>query len=177
MRNIKRIGMITLVLLAMVICLAGQAFAANPYMDMWERIPDGEPRVFVDPETNTQRLYVYGSHDTLASGYCGPDHVVWSAPVDDLTDWRHDGVAFQISQLTGLTFTPEGGTQKTYTASGVLYAPDVVYHPQLNKYYMFVFTATGHHIFVAESTTPNGPFTNPRYVGQGFDPAVLVDDV
>ena len=31
--------------------------AMNPYLPLWEYVPDGEPRVFGD------RLYVYGSHD------------------------------------------------------------------------------------------------------------------
>ena len=36
---------------------------ANPYMPLWEHVPDGEPRVFTyNGET---RVYVYGSHDTL----------------------------------------------------------------------------------------------------------------
>ena len=29
----------------------------NPYLPLWETIPDGEPHVFGD------RIYVYGSHD------------------------------------------------------------------------------------------------------------------
>jgi hypothetical protein len=31
--------------------------AMNPYLPLWEYVPDGEPRVFGD------RLYVYGSHE------------------------------------------------------------------------------------------------------------------
>ena len=169
---------ISLMLIVLLLCLSVQAYAANPFMAQWERIPDGEPRIFIDPETGLERMYVYGSHDTFSSGYCGTDHVVWSAPVDDLTEWRHDGVAFEISQLNGLQITLENGTQKTVNVgSERLWAPDVVYHPQLDRYYMFVFLSSSHHVFVAESETPEGPFTNPRYVGQGFDPAVLVDDV
>ena len=53
---------------------------ANPYLPMWEHIPDGEPRIFGD------RIYIYGSHDTARTQYCGTDYVVWSAPVTDLTD-------------------------------------------------------------------------------------------
>ena len=68
---------------------------ANPYMPLWEHVPDGEPRVFTyNGET---RVYVYGSHDTLRTEYCGPDQVVWSAPVSDLTDWRCDGVCFPLT--------------------------------------------------------------------------------
>lgn len=151
--------------------------SANPFLAPWERIPDGEPRVFADPHTGEQRLYVYGSHDTSDHSFCGKDHVVWSAPVDDLTNWRHDGVAFHIRQLDGLTFTPENRTEITFDPKQEhLYAPDVIYHPQRKTYYMFVFTSSSHHIFVAKSDRPEGPYTNPRYVCQGFDPAVLVDD-
>lgn len=62
-----------------------QAF--NPYLPSWEYIPDGEPHVFGD------RVYVYGSHDQFRGHvYCLLDYVCWSAPVDDLTDWRYEGV-------------------------------------------------------------------------------------
>ncbi len=157
--------------------ITGQASSGNPFLAPWERIPDGEPRVFTDTATGEKRLYVYGSHDTIDRCFCGYDHVVWSAPVDDLTSWRHDGVAFHINQLDGLTFTPENGSQITFhPGQELLYAPDVVYHPQRKTYLMFVFTSGSHHIFAAESKRPEGPYTNPRYIGPGFDPAVLVDD-
>ena len=61
-----------------------QAF--NPYLPSWEYIPDGEPYVFGD------RVYVYGSHDYF-NGYvfCMGDYMGWSAPVNDLSDWRCEG--------------------------------------------------------------------------------------
>lgn len=159
-------------------CAARQSHGCNPFMAPWERIPDGEPRVFTDPDTGKKRMYVYGSHDTDDHAFCGPDHVVWSAPVEDLTDWRHDGVAFHISQLYGLIFTDEDGEQiEFHPEHEHLYAPDVVYHPQSKTYYMFLFTSKSQKMFAAESNRPEGPFINPRYVGPGFDPAVLVDDV
>lgn len=34
---------------------------ANPYMPLWEHVPDGEPRVF--EHNGEKRVYVYGSHD------------------------------------------------------------------------------------------------------------------
>jgi len=172
------------------------AFAANPFLPLWERIPDGEPRVFVDPETGKERLYLYGSHDSRVSGYCGPDHVVWSAPVDDLNNWRHEGEAFHVSQLNGLPFVDGDGVTRNLivnTSNPNLYAPDVVYHPENNKYYMYVFVdgiwnttiATPaapalrrrHPMFVLSSDKPGGPFTDPKFVRLAFDPAVLVDDV
>ena len=54
-------------------CIIGQASAGNPFMAPWERIPDGEPRVFTDPHTGSQRMYVYGSHDTTV-------RIMWSGP-------------------------------------------------------------------------------------------------
>ena len=62
----------------------------NPYLPSWEYIPDAEPRVF------GQRLYIYGSHDLFgAKEYCEGDYVCWSTPVEDLSDWRYEGVIFK----------------------------------------------------------------------------------
>ena len=44
---------------------------ANPYMPFWEHVPDGEPRVF--EYKGDKRVYLYGSHDTVKTAYCGPD--------------------------------------------------------------------------------------------------------
>ena len=60
--------------------------AVNPYLPFWETVPDGEPHVF------DGRVYVYGSHDALkGEAFCVGDYVGWSAPVDDLSDWRYEG--------------------------------------------------------------------------------------
>ena len=65
-----------------------QAF--NPYLPGWEYVPDGEPRIF------NGRLYVYGSHDRFnGKGFCLNDYVCWSAPLDDLGNWRYDGVIYR----------------------------------------------------------------------------------
>ena len=49
----------------------------NPYLPLWEYIPDGEPRVFGD------RVYIYGSHDRAgACEFCDIKLKCWSAPVD-----------------------------------------------------------------------------------------------
>ena len=81
----------------------------NPYLPLWEYVPDGEPHVFGD------RVYLYGSHDR-AGGYnfCLNDYVGWSAPVTDLSDWRYEGVLYRR-------------TQDPRNADGrqCLYAPDV----------------------------------------------------
>ncbi|MDE5872041.1 MAG: hypothetical protein K2H22_08880, partial [Muribaculaceae bacterium] len=49
----------------------------NPYLPLWEHIPDGEPYLFDDPDNpGKQRVYIYGSHDMLRYMYCGTDLVV-----------------------------------------------------------------------------------------------------
>ena len=71
----------------------------NPFMPLWEHIPDGEPYVFEDPDQpGKYRVYVYGSHDDLISEYCGRDQVVWSASVDSLNNWRYDGVILVVDK-------------------------------------------------------------------------------
>ena len=44
----------------------------NPYLPLWEYIPDGEPHVFGD------RVYIYGSHDREGGEtFCELDYVVY----------------------------------------------------------------------------------------------------
>ena len=92
----------------------------NPYLPLWEHIPDGEPYVFDDPDNpGKQRVYIYGSHDDLITEYCGRDQVVWSAPVEDLTQWRYDGVILVVDKNRDGEKFDSAGT------ADVLYAPDV----------------------------------------------------
>ncbi len=128
--------------------------SANPYMPLWEHVPDGEPRVF--EHDGEKRVYVYGSHDTLVTEYCGLDYVVWSAPVDDLTDWKCHGTCYR--SMSG----------------NPLYAPDVVHKD--GTYYMYVAEDRGSRVYVARSDVPWGPFTDPVLTDLGFDPGILVDD-
>ena len=128
--------------------------SANPYMPLWEHVPDGEPRVF--EYKGEKRVYVYGSHDTLKTAYCGHDQVVWSAPIDDLTNWTCHGVCY------------------TATDGSVLYAPDVV--QKGDTFYLYAAEECGSRIMVASSKNPAGPFENPIPTKLGFDPGVLVDD-
>ena len=126
----------------------------NPYMPLWEHVPDGEPRVFTwQGET---RVYVYGSHDTARTEYCGRDYVVWSAPVTDLTQWTCHGVCYEAEDHS------------------LLYAPDVV--RKGDTFYMYAAEQRGSVIRVARAKTPWGPFTDPVRTELGFDPGVLVDD-
>ena len=79
--------------------------AANPYMPLWEHVPDGEPHIF--EYNGEKRVFVYGSHDSKKTWYCGKEYVTWSAPVNDLTNWTYHGVIYE---------SPDGSD---------LYAPDV----------------------------------------------------
>lgn len=150
--------------------------AVNPYLPLWEHIPDGEPRIFEDPDNpGKYRVYIYGSHDTLQTTYCGYDLVTWSAPVDDLTNWRFDGKIFE-SIVNG--------------APDVLYAPDMVEvkEPDGSKsYYLYPNSqGSGRSTMVAKSKRPDGPFevinwkegsNQTQTTGiLGFDPAAFVDD-
>ena len=127
---------------------------ANPYMPLWEHVPDGEPRVF--EHNGEKRVYVYGSHDIEETQYCGRNYVVWSAPVTDLTDWKCHGVSYETHY------------------DSILYAPDVV--KKGDTYYLYAAEKKGSLVVVASSKNPWGPFENPVETKLGFDPGVLVDD-
>lgn len=159
-------------------------YAQNPYLPLWEHIPDGEPYVFEDPDRpGSQRVYVYGSHDVLGNAYCGLDQVLWSAPTDDLSAWRYEGVIFtSLCDADGRFLNRNG-------QGDLLYAPDVAetIGPDGKKMYYFYPNnqAYGRNSMVACSNRPDGPFTvcnwdtlRPgRTKGAlGFDPAVFVDD-
>ena len=156
----------------------------NPFLPLWEHIPDGEPYVFEDPDQpGKYRVYLYGSHDNLVTQYCGRDQVVWSAPVEDLTHWRYDGIIFSVNKnARGEFFTPD-------SLSDVLFAPDVTLKtaPDGSKtYYLYPNDQCGgRNGLIAKSNRPDGPFEvcnwsqeNPNETDGvlRFDPAVFVDD-
>ncbi len=156
----------------------------NPFMPLWEHIPDGEPYVFDDPDQpGKQRVYVYGSHDNIISGYCGRDQVVWSASVDSLNCWRYDGIILVVDKnAKGEPFDSAG-------TADVLFAPDVTMVTDKDgkkTYYLFPNDQTGYRNgLIAKSDRPDGPFEvcnwnkeNPNQVDGvlQFDPAVFVDD-
>lgn len=141
----------------------------NPYLPCYEYIPDGEPRVFGD------RLYIFGSHDKFGGkDYCENDYVTWSAPIDDLSDWRFEGEIYRKDQ------DPRPGN---------LYAPDVVQGLD-GRYYLYYSKADTSVISVAVCDTPAGKYEylgdvsypNGRVMGEAadeyyhFDPSVLIDD-
>ena len=156
----------------------------NPYMPLWEHIPDGEPYVFEDPDQpGKYRVYVYGSHDDLVTAYCGRDQVVWSASVDSLNNWRYDGEILVVDKnRDGEPFDSAG-------TADVLYAPDVTLVTDKDgkkTYYLFPNDQTGmRNGLIAKSDRPDGPFEvcnwskdDPNKVDGvlQFDPAVFVDD-
>ena len=176
---IRRIIITASALLLSVVSIMAQ----NPYMPLWEHVPDGEPYIFEDPDNpGSYRVYVYGSHDSLIEYYCGREQVVWSAPVDDLDDWRCDGVAFESKlDRDGRLLNGDG-------VGDVLYAPDITERVENGEkvYYFYPNVQSDERgTLIARGLRPDGPFTvfnwdpaNPRRtVGVfGFDPAAFIDD-
>lgn len=145
----------------------------NPFLPSWEYVPDGEPRVFGD------RLYLYGSHDQFnGADFCLNDYVCWSAPLNDLSDWKYEGVIYRKEQ------DPRNKDGKMHMC-----APDCIQGPD-GRYYLYyqlhVLTCT----CVAVADSPVGPFEYYGCVqhpdgtpwgekkgdGFAFDPGVLMDD-
>ena len=149
----------------------------NPFLPLNEYIPDGEPHVFGD------RVYLFGSHDREGGeSFCMLDYAVWSAPVDDLSNWTNTGVTYSAKQDP---LYEEGKRCHVY-------APDVV-RGNDGRYYLYYclsgFKGDGGYknpVSVAVSDAPDGKYEylgvvkdrsgKPymRYVC--FDPAVINDD-
>ena len=145
----------------------------NPYLPSWEYVPDGEPHVFGD------RLYLFGSHDRFGGKvYCENDYVLWSAPVEDLSDWHCYGIIYRREQ------DPHCKGKDSH-----MWAPDVTKGPD-GRFYMYYGTDFDNRIGVAVASTPEGPYSfygevrysdGTRYGGRPgellrFDPGVLADD-
>lgn len=144
----------------------------NPYLPSYEYIPDGEPHVFDD------RLYIYGSHDRFGgTDYCMNDYVCWSAPLDDLSDFRYEGVIYKKSQHPHCS-------ERNY-----LFAPDVAKGKD-GRYYLYYSVAHSSIISVAVCDTPAGKYeyqgdihdSKGHVIGSSageyyqFDPCVFVND-
>lgn len=151
--------------------MKGQAF--NPYLPEYEYIPDGEPYVFGD------RVYVYGSHDRFgAPMFCMNDYVCWSAPTDDLSDWRYEGVIYRKNQ-----------EPKNRLGVRLLFAPDITQGSDGRYYLYYAFDFMG-IMGVAVSDSPTGSFEFYGHVQYAdgtvwgrkkgdsfpFDPGIFVDD-
>ena len=152
---------------------ATKAKGLNPYLPSWEYIPDGEPYVFGD------RVYVYGSHDFYNGHvFCLGDYVCWSAPVDDLGNWRYEGVIY-----------PKTADPLNREGKMCLYAPDVTVGPD-GRYYLYYVLDHVSVVSVAVCDTPAGQYEFYGYVHYEdgtrlgdrpgdepqFDPGVLTED-
>ena len=152
--------------------------AQNPYLPLWEHVPDGEPRVFEDPDQpGKYRAYIIGSHDVTNTAYCGPDIRMWSAPVEDLTQWRDEGPIF--------TWFVQGQWD-------TMFAPDLVEtvdKPTGKKtYWLYPHSRGWRRVpMVCKGDRPNGPFTPINLTADGtqclpgslidFDPSVFIETI
>jgi hypothetical protein len=163
----------------LLLLMAGTtANAQNPYLPLWEHLPDGEPRVFEDPDQPGKlRAYIIGSHDVTYTAYCGPDIRMWSAPVEDLSQWRDEGPIF------------------TWFVNGqwdTMFAPDLVCTTDRNTgkktYWLYPHSRGWRRIaMVCKSDRPDGPFTPVNLTADGtqclpgslidFDPSVFIEPI
>ena len=103
----------------------------NPYLPLYEHIPDGEPHVFGD------RVYIYGSHDKEdGEFFCMLDYVTYSAPIDNLKDWRYEGVIYSR------TADPDNAD-----GAYCLWAPDVI-RGYDGRYYLEINSSNGQHMTI-----------------------------
>ena len=154
------------------------ANAQNPYLPLWEHVPDGEPRVFEDPDNPGKlRAYIIGSHDVNYSNYCGPDIRMWSAPVEDLNQWRDEGPIF--------TWFVDGQWD-------TMFAPDLVEVKDRatgkKTYYLYPHSRGWRRTpMVCKGDRPDGPFTPINLTEDGrqclpgslidFDPSVFIENI
>ena len=159
-------------------CTAWAVNAQNPYLPLWEHVPDGEPRVFEDPDhPGKLRAYIIGSHDVNYSAYCGPDIRMWSAPVEDLSQWRDEGPIF--------TWFVDGQWD-------TMYAPDLVEVKDKatgkKTYYLYPHSRGWRRTpMVCKGDRPDGPFTPINLTEDGrqclpgslidFDPSVFIENI
>ena len=164
--------------LSLLAAVSMTANAQNPYLPLWEHLPDGEPRVFEDPDNPGKlRAYIIGSHDTSYDKYCGLDIRMWSAPVEDLSQWRDEGPLF------------------SHYVNGqwdIMYAPDLVETTDKETgkktYWLYPHSRGWRRTaMVCKGDRPNGPFTPVNLNADGtacvegskidFDPSVFVEPV
>lgn len=142
----------------------------NPFLPLKEYIPDGEPHVFGD------RVYLFGSHDKEGgNSFCMLDYTVYSASVQDLKNWRCEGITYRASQ------DPHVTTKRKY-----MYAPDVVCGNDGRYYLYYALEGFQGPISVAVSDTPAGQYSyygdlknpdgSPFLRMIPFDPGVINDD-
>ena len=162
----------------LTMCVVSTAMAQNPYLPLWEHVPDGEPRVFEDPDNpGKMRAYIIGSHDTHFTQYCGNDIRMWSAPVEDLSQWRDEGPIFSWF-VNGQWDT--------------MFAPDLVEVVDKTTgkktYWLYPHSRGWQRVpMVCKADRPNGPFVPVNLTADGtkcvdgslidFDPSVFIEPV
>lgn len=147
----------------------GNKGASNPLFPSWEHVPDGEPHVWWSRDDAEWRVYITGSHDMSGKDYCGTNHVIWSAPVYDMSEWRLDG--------TILDLTEEGGNP--FNASK-LFAPDSEYDVTTDQYFL-IDNEIGGTCSLRSTDNPAGPYDTNQVLweipsGCSFDPAIYIED-
>jgi len=148
----------------------------NPFLPLYEYIPDGEPHIF------NNRVYLFGSHDKEGGDtFCMLDYAVYSASVSDLKSWKYEGIIYHARQ------DPLYSPERSY-----MYAPDVVQGND-GRYYLYYclsgkFGLGGYHgpISVAVCDRPAGQYQYLGFVKNSdgspmktyvcFDPAVMNDN-
>ena len=151
--------------------------ALNPFLPERVYIPDGEAHVFND------RVYLFGSHDKEnGETFCRLGYEIYSAPVNDLSNWTSKGINYSSSQ--------DPIAEKTNRF--YRYAPDCV-RGKDGRYYLYYCLggkkAMGSYdgpISVAVCDTPDGKYEFYGHVRNKdgslfddhilFDPAVRNDD-
>ena len=162
----------------LTMCAVSTTMAQNPYLPLWEHVPDGEPRVFEDPDNpGKMRAYIIGSHDTHFTQYCGNDIRMWSAPVEDLSQWRDEGPIFSWF-VNGQWDT--------------MFAPDLVEVVDKTTgkktYWLYPHSRGWQRVpMVCKADRPNGPFIPVNLTADGtkcvdgslidFDPSVFIEPV
>lgn len=170
----------------------------NPFLPSYEYIPDGEPHVFGN------RIYLYGSHDRFrGAGFCLNDYVCYSASVENLTNWKYEGIIYRKEQdprnqnipedapeqplLFGIE--PEGPGDVNPKGIHALWAPDVVKGLD-GRYYLYYCLDFLSEIGVAVCDEPAGKYEFlglvrhkngiPLGLEKGdwvqFDPGVFIDE-
>ena len=134
--------------------------------------------MFEDPDQPGKfRAYIIGSHDTHYTEYCGSDIRMWSAPVEDLSQWRDEGPIF--------TWFVDGQWD-------TMFAPDLV--ETVDKatgkktYWLYPHSRGWQRVpMVCKSDRPNGPFVPVNLTADGrrcvegslidFDPSVFIETI
>ena len=119
--------------------------------------PISPPGVYIaDPTAridNDGRMYIYGSLDESTSHYCSRSYHILSS-----NDLRHCTLH-----------------RNTFTWHDIIYAPDMMWRD--NTYYLYFDDPKGNE-FVAEGSSPTGPFTNATRISgpRQIDPNIFIDD-